>query len=166
MYGADVLLLASTAAALFWTIVSTSFQKNWRVYDLFIGKKHGFKVHFLLMVLVAAQLVAMTVLDVNSRWLFPTFWPVGIVVCGYAVWIFVQALREGGFGGLTHRHLFRHTLKMDKRGAFYRRFKQPFIASYTLFYVGLGLATGHIAYIIVSFLLLAGLSLVEYLIAD
>ncbi len=162
MYGIDLFTLAATAAALFWGLVGMYAQQQWRIFYVFTGKKQALKVYIALLTLTTLQLLVITGIDLISTWRFTTFWPAGLVFLAGSIWLFVNALRETGLGALFNTGLFdRHH---RKAGPLWKKYRQPLYISYVSFYFGLGLLTGHIAYMSSALLLTVGLLLIMYLV--
>jgi len=162
MYGIDVVIISAAAAAVFWGIVSLYLQIRWRVYDLFVSKKRGIWAHGALMVLTTLQLVAFSAIDVKSGWVFPTFWLLGAPVLIASGWLFWQAVREAGAGSIFNAAIFKHKHPKNK-GPIWHKYKQPLYISYVGAYLGLGLTTGRIGFLLTALVLAVGLGLLTYL---
>ena len=151
MYGYDYFLLAATGATIFWMVVTVFLQKKWHIYTLFVGKKHALTVHIIIMTFVALQMLLLTVLDINSHWLFTmSLWPLGSLIFAASVMLLTGALIESGPGSLVGAEVFKHR---HRRGKLWHRYRQPLALGFGGFYLGLALLTGHIAY----FFVVAGL---------
>ena len=162
MYGIDQLTLAACLAAMLFLPVAMFLQAKWRLYTVFLGKRHDLTIHYIVMGLIYAELVAMTILDIYSKWMFSSIlWPIGAVVFAGALALFVATISESGIGWLFGKAAFRkYTLH---KGDIWRTYRQPYIVSVVGLYVGLALLSGHYVYIIISILLGVGLTFVDWL---
>lgn len=149
MYGVDQYLIAGTIAALFWAVATVYLQKKWHIYTVFMGKKHALTAHIIVMSFVLLQLLTLTVWDIISHWLFTmALWPLGAIVFAASSMLFFTALSESGPGVLVGAAVFGR--KHPRTGKTWKQYKQPVALGIGGMYVGLGLLTGHIVYLIVG----------------
>ncbi len=161
MNGYDVQLVAAILAAIFWNSTSVFLQKRWRVYDVFIGKKHALLVHGLLISFAWCQVLVVAIFVTRSTWIFDSIPSLGMLVFASAVWLFVMAVKDIGMGSLVNSNFFgRH---LSTKSQLYEKLKHPIYLSYILMFVGIGISSGQFGYLLAAASLLIGLSLLAYI---
>ena len=152
MYGSDQFLIAGAIAFLVIALGSLFLHRFIAIYDIYMGRKHAFIGHIVLMSLATLELLGLTVLDIKSHWLFTAaFWPLGALVFAASLYFLVIAIQESGPGALIGASLFGY--HKPRRGKLAKRFKQPIAIGLAGVYLGLGLLTGHIVYLITAVIL-------------
>ena len=157
MRGYDVLLLAAIFATLLLTLVGQTVQKYWRLFDVFIGKKHGLWVYAGMVAVGWAEVLVTSVFDLRSEWQFNALWFLGLSVVAVSVWLFVMSVREAGKGTLVSAQFFGR--KLAKHGQLQKKLKFPLYISVVSFFVGVCLITGKYGFLTASATLLIGFAL-------
>ena len=139
------MLLAAMVAALIITHASATVQKKWRLHHVFIGKKHAYLVHVLLLVFVWLEVLAVTFFVRLSTWSFFALWVLGIPVCFVAAYGVVRALKRYGI----HRYLYIHYFnERTSQNTHLRRADYELYGSLGLFYAGLAITFGKYGYLL------------------
>lgn len=156
MYGFDLFIFAGAVAYYIVGVGALFLHRSIAIYDIYMGRKHAIRGHIVVMSIAALQLLVLTVLDIQSRWLFTAaFWPLGALIFAASTYLFVLAILESGPGYLVGAQLFGY--HAPHRGKLWKRFKQPVAIGLTGLYLGLALLTGHLAYIFTALILGVGM---------
>lgn len=154
------MLAASVVAALFWNTASVYLQKKWRVYDVFVGKKHALLVHGLLISIVWVQVIVVSVFVPKSTWSFRPYVFFGLIMAAASLYIFILAIKDIGYGSLINSNFFGRKLKTT--GQLFAKIKHPMYIAMVTLYLALGLIFGQNGYWLAAICLFVGLSLLAY----
>ncbi|MEI7632171.1 MAG: hypothetical protein WCJ60_02515 [bacterium] len=154
----DLQITAAIFASILWNVTVIFLQKKWRIYDVFIGKKHAQLVHGLVVALTTLQVVAVALFIPKSTWSYRPVIILGVSICVFAAWLFAATVKDIGKGSLVSSNLFTKHSKIKKE--FNSAQKYPIYISCVLLFVGLSITFGKYGYLLAAACLALGLIVV------
>lgn len=149
-------------ALLFLTIivncVTVYLQKTRRIYDRF--GRHALTIHSVIISIFWGLFVISEFVTSKSDWRLDNTYPViGYGIMALALSVFILAISEIGYKALSNGNFFGQPTK-NLQGI-YRFIPEPIYISYTLWFVGIGLASSLKVFFVFAAISLIGLVVIE-----
>lgn len=154
----DKIAIALLILTIIVNCVTVHLQKTKRIYDRF--GRHALTVHSVIVSIFWGLFIISEFVTNKSTWRLENSYPlIGYTIMAVALTIFILAIRQIGYKALSNGNFFGQPWK-DLKGI-YKVLPEPIYISYTVWFIGIGLASSLKVFFVFAVISLIGLVVIE-----